>query len=363
MNRPRQPLVPLVRGAFVVALLLGLPSPAALAEATIEAAITTEDATEQPVDGFPTLVRRPVSFWSDGTRLAGDLFYPKSAAAAETGDDGEKLPAIVLCHGWGGTKQHLNQQIAPQFAAAGYVVLAFDYRGWGESDSRLIVEGPMPNPDDDGFVTVKARAVREIVDPLDQQEDIDAAITFVEGEQIVDPERIGIWGSSFGGGHVVWRAGIDERVKAVVAQVGPMDQRSGLVESYAERGETLDALHREKIERVRGDRPPVPLDADKPEGLRGTPYYERFVDFVALEQVEGITAPVLFIDAENEHYFDIEEHAGRAHQMLKERGIPTEYHVFHDIGHYDIYRGDALARAMKLEIEWFDRHLGGKDEG
>ena len=334
MRHRRDPLVPLAALA-VLFLCLGSTFPLAAVAAETDA---------RPVDGFPTLLRRPVTFWSDGTRLAGDLFYPKSVP----GD--EKLPAIVLCHGWGGTKQHLNQQIAPQFAAAGYVVLAFDYRGWGESDSRLVVEEPMPEADADGVLTVRARAVREIVDPLDQQEDIDAAITFVEGESMVDAERIGIWGSSFGGGHVVWRAGNDERVAAVVAQVGPMDQRAGLVER-------LDELHREKIARVRGELPPVPLDADKPEGLRGTPYYERFVDFVALEQIDAITAPVLFIDAGNEHYFDIREHAGKAHQMLKERGVPTEYHVFEGIGHYDIYRGEPLSRAMKLEIEWFDRHL------
>jgi uncharacterized protein len=265
----------------------------------------------------------------------------------------------VLCHGWGGsaTKQHLNQRIAPQFAAAGYVVLAFDYRGWGESDSRLVAEGEMPKPGEDGFVTVRARAVREIVDPLDQQEDIDAAITFVEGEEMVDAERIGIWGSSFGGGHVVWRAGNDPRVKAVVAQVGPMDQRAATKQAYEARGQSLVDLHREKIERVRGERPPVPLDAEKPEGLRGVPYYERFVEFVAMDQLDAITAPVLFLDAEKEHYFDIREHSGKAHERLKARGIPTEYHVFAGAEHYDIYRGEHLERAMQLEIEWFDRWL------
>jgi hypothetical protein len=323
--------------------------------AVVSGAAAPVAAAELEVAGFPTVARRSVSLWSDGTRLAGDLFYPKAAPEA-----GEKLPAIVLCHGWGGTKAHLNQQIAPRFAAAGYVVLAFDYRGWGDSDSRLIVEGEMPKPDADGFVTVRARAVRELVDPLDQQEDIDAAISFVEGEALVDVERIGIWGSSFGGGHVVWRAGNDARVKAVVAQVGPMDQRSSTAAALAARGQSLADLHREEIERVRGVRPPVPLEAEVPEGLRGAPYYERFVDFVALDQVDGIRAPVLFIDAENEHYFDIREHAGKAHAMLEARGIETEYHVFEGIRHYDIYTGAALDRAMKLEIEWFDRHLRGE---
>jgi len=129
------------------------------------------------VEGYPSLVRKPVEIWSDGTRLAGDVFYPKATA------EGEKLPTIVLCHGWGGTKSHLNRGIAPRFAAAGYLVLAFDYRGWGESDARLVVREKMPEPDEDGYVTVKAQAIRQLVDPLDQQEDIDAAITSLKANR------------------------------------------------------------------------------------------------------------------------------------------------------------------------------------
>ena len=126
-------------GLAVVALIAGLVAPAALAE---------------DVRDFPTVNRTSVNFWSDGTRLAGDVFKPKDMS------DGDTLPAIVLCHGWGGTKAHLNRQIAPGFAAAGYVVLAFDYRGWGESNSRLILKGKMPKPDDDGNITVTVTAVQ-----------------------------------------------------------------------------------------------------------------------------------------------------------------------------------------------------------
>jgi dipeptidyl aminopeptidase/acylaminoacyl peptidase len=305
-------------------------------------ALAAADSPEQAVDGFPTVVRRAVEIWSDGTRLAGDLHYPKERA----GDQG--LPAIVLCHGWGGVKQHLNQHIAPRFAAAGFVVLSFDYRGWGDSDSRLVIQGPMPKPDAQGMVTVKALAVRELVDPLDQQEDIDAAITFVEGDPLVDPQRIGIWGSSFGGGHVIWRAAHDPRVKAVASQVGAMDQRVGLTD--------LAAIYEDRMRRARGELAPVPLDAAKPEGLRGTPYYERFLDFVPVDVTDQIRAPVLLIDADKEHYFDIKAHSGRVYQRLLGR-VPVEYHVFENTAHYDVYRGAQLDRAMELEIAWFRKYL------
>lgn len=311
-------------------------------------------ATEQPVPAFPGVVRRAVEFWSDGTRLAGDLYYPKEEAAKG------KMPALVLCHGWGGVKAHLRPQIAPGFAAAGYAVLAFDYRGWGDSDSRLIVMEKMPKPDADGNVTVKARAVKQLVDPIDQQVDIDAAITFMEGEPIVDRNRIGIWGSSFGGGHVIWRAAHDSRVKCVVSQVGPMDQRSGLEKTYKEKGQTLEALHDRKIKRVRGELEPVPLNDDKPEGLVGTPYYEHFIDFIPAADAGNIKVPVMIIDAEKEHYFENKDHGEKVFHILEANHVPVEYHVLKDAKHYDVYTGPTLKTVMAMEIPWYDKYLKGK---
>lgn len=181
------------------------------------------------VKGFPNLGHRQVTIWSDGIRLAGDVFFPKDRK------ESEKLPTIVLCHGWGGLKEHLNNVeagYAPHFAAEGYITLTFDYRGWGESDSRLVVTGDMPKPDENGEVTVRATAVRELVAPFDQQQDIDAAISFIEGEPGVDRDRIGLWGSSFGGGHVVWRAAHDDRIKCIVSQVGGLDPAGGMENAF-----------------------------------------------------------------------------------------------------------------------------------
>lgn len=307
-------------------------------------------AEEKNVSGFPDLKRRAVTFWSDGTRLAGDLTYPAGIK------EGEKLPVLVMCHGWGGKKMHLNYQIAPQFAQAGYVVFTFDYRGWGESDGRLIVTGQMPKPDADGMVSVKAQLIRELVDPLDQQEDIDAAITFVEGEDIVDVDRIGIWGSSFGGGHVIWRAAHDTRIKCVLAQVGAMDQRKGLVDAAkAEGRDGHKDIHAQKIRRVRGEVTPVPIGEPKPEGLVGDPYYERFYEFVPADFTDNITCPVLILDADLEHYFPNEHHGGRVYKQLKGR-VPVEYHLLTDTKHYDVY-SKSLKQVMGLELPFLETHL------
>ncbi len=46
------------------------------------------------------------------------------------------------------------------------MAINYDHRGWGDSDSRLVVRDEMPKPDEDGYVTVKAQAIREVVDPV-----------------------------------------------------------------------------------------------------------------------------------------------------------------------------------------------------
>ncbi len=305
------------------------------------------DSQVSAVRGFDDLVRRSVHFWSDGTRLAGDLTYPADFSADQ------KYPCIVMCHGWGGVKSHLNAQIGPRFAKAGYVVFTFDYRGWGASNSRLVVDGDLPKPDADGKVSVTARAFRQIVDPRDQQEDIDAAISFVEGEPMVDAERIGLWGSSFGGGHVIWRAARDSRVKCVVAQVGGMDADASVATA-----DGLEMVRQDKIKRARGQLSPFPRDdeAEKPAGLVGTPFYAKFRDFIPADDAKNIKVPTLIIDAELEHYFDNKNNGHKAYLNIQ-GNAPVEYHELKGKKHYDVYTEPTLTDVMALEIPWFDKYL------
>ena len=63
-----------------------------------------------------------ITFWSDGSRLQGTVFKPKDLALEE------KLPGILLIHGWGGHRGNLNKNYAPYFAELGFVVMTFDLR-------------------------------------------------------------------------------------------------------------------------------------------------------------------------------------------------------------------------------------------
>jgi dienelactone hydrolase len=129
-----------------------------------------------------------VSFDSGGVRLVGYVHRPV--------DGGGALPCVVTGHGFSGTQDRLFE-VAGRFAAAGLLTLTFDHRSYGESDG----------------------VPRQVVDVPGQPEDWQAAVRFARGLDGVDPERIGLWGSSLGGGHVIRTAAHDPRIAAVVAQM------------------------------------------------------------------------------------------------------------------------------------------------
>lgn len=132
-------------------------------------------------------MRTKVSFTSAGVRCAGYLYLPAGA---------ERVPCVVLCHGFSGTMDRLFDY-AERFAAAGFAALVFDYRSFGESGGE-----PRQVPDIDG-----------------QLDDVRAAVAFARGHERVDPERVLLWGNSLGGAHVITVAAGDPRIAAVVAQI------------------------------------------------------------------------------------------------------------------------------------------------
>lgn len=133
--------------------------------------------------------RQDVEFpTDDGVTLRGWLFTP---------DGPGPYPAITMAHGFAGVKEHGLERFARRFADAGFVVLVHDHRGFGASDG-------LPRND---------------IDPWVQIADWRRAISFLESLPLVDPDRIGLWGSSYAGGHAIVLGATDRRLRAVVAQV------------------------------------------------------------------------------------------------------------------------------------------------
>lgn len=153
--------------------------------------------------------RLNVEFRSEGVALRGWLYLPEARA---------ERPAIVMTHGFSGVKEQYLDRYAEVFAAAGFVVLLYDHPNFGDSDGEP----------------------RQEIDPVMQRRGYRDAITWLGAQARVDASRIGIWGTSYSGGHVLEVAALDRRVKCVVAQVPTVSGHASALRRT--RAEQLPAL-------------------------------------------------------------------------------------------------------------------------
>jgi uncharacterized protein len=136
--------------------------------------------------------RLDVEFQSEGDTIRGWLYTP---------DDGARHPTVVLAGGWCYVREVTMPTYADVFAQGGYNALIIDYRNLGASGGKN----------------------RQHLDPWAQIGDYQNAISFLERHPAVDPNKIGAWGISYSGGHVIILAALDERVKTVVSHVPVID--------------------------------------------------------------------------------------------------------------------------------------------
>jgi dienelactone hydrolase len=284
---------------------------------------------------------RKTNIMSEGVRLTAEVYSLKELA-------GKSLATVILCHGWGGTAALLRRE-AVDFARAGYLAITFDYRGWGASDSRVILTGPAPDKKENHRFTALVQEVREVVDPFDQTTDIFNVIHWAVGEPMVDKERLGLWGTSYAGGHVVYVAARDPRIRCLVSQVGALDSR--FVGADAEQ---LQMTYKEATGRARGEIGYPPPRARAVGNLQGAPIRDKLLRYAPVEDVGAIkNCAMLFIVAEKEELFRNEDHAKRAYDRAVE---PKKYVIIPGITHYGIYR-EARDQATKLAIAWFNEYL------
>lgn len=134
-------------------------------------------------------MRRDIEFDAEGTVLRGWLTTPDGS--------GGPFPTVVMAHGYSAVKEMYLDRYADAFAAAGVASVAYDNRNFGASDGEP----------------------RQEIDPWAQVRDYRHALTFASTLVEVNPDRLGVWGSSYSGGHVLVVAALDRRVRAVVSQV------------------------------------------------------------------------------------------------------------------------------------------------
>ncbi|GAA4820643.1 alpha/beta hydrolase [Nocardioides caeni] len=132
--------------------------------------------------------REDVKIDSHGTACAAWLYRPTGA---------ENPPIIVMAHGFAAIRALRLDAYAEKFAEAGYAVLVFDYRGWGDSEGEP----------------------RRVLNIRAQHQDWRAAVAHARSLEGVNTAKVVLWGTSFGGGHALHLASADHAVAAVIAQV------------------------------------------------------------------------------------------------------------------------------------------------
>jgi fermentation-respiration switch protein FrsA (DUF1100 family) len=296
-------------------------------------------------------MREDVEFKSSGLTLRGWLYRPDG--------DGADRPVVVMSHGFSAVKEQGLGDFAERFAAAGLNVLVFDHRHLGASDG-----------DERGRIVFQ-----------EQHDDTRAALTWITRQPGIDGDRIGLWGSSYSGGHALFLGALDPRVKVVVAQVPAVDLvrtfisvvGHDVVLSY------LEMLAADHARRNEGE-PSAPIAVVAPEGepcvLPTADSYEFFTATVpsapnwlnqtTLESVARAAEykpaafidliapkPMLVVAAVMDSLIpidDVREAFGRA-------GEPKKL-IELECGHFEVYPGGSHHdQAASAASEWFTTHL------
>jgi fermentation-respiration switch protein FrsA (DUF1100 family) len=265
-----------------------------------------------------------------------------------------------MAHGFSAVKEMDLDRFAEAFAEAGLAALVFDNRNFGASEGQPRYE----------------------IDPWQQVHDYRDAITYATIRPEVDRERIGVWGSSYSGGHVLVVGAIDRRVKCVVAQV-PLVSGFRNIQRLVRSdflGGLRAALDEDRAARFAGRAPAMlPVVSEDPNGASALPTpdsYQWFTETgrtrapswrneVTLRTVDLLMeyepgayieriapTPLLMVVAAGDHLTRSDLALAAYNRALE----PKQLEVLPG-GHFDAYVGDGFVQASTAAREWFVRHL------
>ncbi len=292
-------------------------------------------------------MKTPVTFYSEGHKLVGDIYAPDDLKP------GEERAGVVLCHGYTGVKDLYLPDNARVLNAAGYVVMTFDYKGWGDSEgspSRLA--------------------------PYSRVADVQAALTLLGLQETVDENRLGIFGTSYGGATVVWVGAVDRRVKCIVSSVGvghgarwmrsvrrPDEWYDLLARSKADREQRVTSGKSEFVERseiLMTDRQSAALAAaaraENPSAINTLPleYIDETLQFHPEWLVDKVApTPILFITTDDDRLVPPDE----SEALFARAGEPKKLVTLRGYGHYEVYAEPAFNEVMAETAAWFETHL------
>lgn len=253
----------------------------------------------------------------------------------------------------------------PDFAAvfqeAGYAVLLYDNRNWGDSDG-------LP---------------RQESNPSLQHMDYYDAFNFTSTLPCVDDSRIVYWGTSFSGGNVLYAAAVDKRIKAAIVQAPAV---SGETRSLAFK-DRIPVLLAERAHIIAGAEPEkVPLISDSLEAAKAGMAKVMFPGVHAYEQMQGISncgarwdnyvttqtqlhmlefegqamihrispTPLLMVIPGNDILVTT---ASQLATFTKARE-PKQLLYLDGAGHFDIYTGEWFKKNITVQLEFLKTHVG-----
>jgi dienelactone hydrolase len=291
--------------------------------------------------------RTTIAFPSGTGTCTAWLYRPDSART--------KPPVIVMAHGLGGVKEMRLDAYAERFRAAGYACLVFDYRHFGDSSGQP----------------------RQLLDIDRQLEDWRAALAWVRAHPELDGDRVALFGTSFGGGHVIQTAADDQGVCAVIAQCPFTDGPASLRQANRGSLAKVTGLALLDLAAAALRRPPVRVPTAGPVGsaaLMTAPDCEagylaltadaanfrnevaaRFALHIGLyrpgRRTPDISCPIFFAICE---YDTVAPAAATQRHAARSPQGETRIYPF---GHFDIYLGDAFERAVTDYLQFLSRHM------
>ena len=293
-----------------------------------------------------------VTFYSDSDQIAGYLFTPADWKAGDP-----PRPGILVLAGYSGNTQADCTHMMKRLCAEGWFVFGYDYVGFGKSDGK-----------------------RNRHRPLEQAQNTYDALTYMQTVPGIDPERLAIYGTSFGCANGIWVTAHDERVKCLVTSVGVTDGYEWM-RSIRRPWEWLafkDRVLKEAQKRVvSGERTLVPngeIMLRDPESQRqrdmhaqaGHTFQSEERDIESAEAVmryrpdwvvDKISPrPVLMIYAEHDNLVPPVQQLS----AYEKCGEPKKLVMLPKSGHYDSYefRNTVTCQITYTEtIAWFKQHL------
>jgi dipeptidyl aminopeptidase/acylaminoacyl peptidase len=231
--------------------------------------------------------------------------------------------------------------------------MTFDYKGWGESEGT-----------------------RNRLAPYSRVMDVQAAMTYLGCQPEVDEERIGLYGTSYGGATVSWVGAVDQRAKCIVSVVGVghgarwmsrvrrVDEWFDLLERSAEdrvkRATTGELEYVDRSDILLPDRQSAELAAaarrNNPAAVGTIPieYVDDTIGFNPEWIVDKISPrPILFITSDNDRLVLPEE----SEQLYAHAKDPKKLVMLKGYGHYEVYAEPAFSEVMAETLAWFGEYM------